>query len=313
MAEYGKLLSRIWSDSEFIVLTARAQQVYCLLLSHPSRNLAGILPLTLKRWAASTADGTVENVSHALGSLAANKFIVIDWDLEEVLIRTYIRNDEVYRQPNLMTAARRFALQATSPALRWALHDELTRLPGHKDAEKTLTAANGLVEGLIRPGYKPFAEPLGEPLPEPMGEPPGVGGYLTGVRVAPAPTPSPAPTPAAVPIAQPVDASLEPIAATSGADLVQRLIPREHPDAVKTALRIRASELINTGTPAEMVGEALQLWLTKPHLGPNVLPSLVSEVIKLRTPTPNGIGKPSQKALGWGAAGAELLAEMEQS
>lgn len=69
-------------------------------------------------------------------------------------------------------------------------------------------------------------------------------------------------------------------AATPGADLVRAIIPAEHPDAVKTALRLRASELINRGTPTETVAAALRLWLTKPNLGPNTLPALVSEVIK---------------------------------
>lgn len=70
------------------------------------------------------------------------------------------------------------------------------------------------------------------------------------------------------------------IAATSGADLVREIIPREHPAAIHTALRIHASTMINAGTSREIVRRALELWLTKPNLGPNALPSLVSEVIK---------------------------------
>ena len=70
--------------------------------------------------------------------------------------------------------------------------------------------------------------------------------------------------------------------ATPGAELVRAIIPNEHPAAIQTMLRIRASELINDGTSRETVEAALRLWLTKPHLGPNVLPSLVSEVIRSR-------------------------------
>ena len=76
------------------------------------------------------------------------------------------------------------------------------------------------------------------------------------------------------------------VAATPGAELVGRIIPREHPDAVKTALRIRASELLKSGTKRDTVEAALELWLTKPHLGPHALPSLVSEVIKARAVAP---------------------------
>lgn len=105
------------------------------------------------------------------------------------------------------------------------------------------------------------------------------------------------------------DAAIEPISATPGADLVRAVIPREHPDAVKTALRQRATELINTGTPPDTVEAALRLWLTKPNVGPNILPALVSEVIKSRHVN-NGVGKPTEKALGYRQLGHELIEEL---
>lgn len=93
-------------------------------------------------------------------------------------------------------------------------------------------------------------------------------------------------------------------AATSGAEIVRRIIPNEHPNAVKTMLRIRASELINTGTPTETVEAALKLWLTKPNLGPNVLPSLVSEVIKTRASTnSHGLTAGEAKVIAWAELG----------
>jgi hypothetical protein len=103
------------------------------------------------------------------------------------------------------------------------------------------------------------------------------------------------------------------IAATPGADLVRRLIPKDHPDSVRTTLRIRASELIHGGTAPEIVGRALELWLTKTQLGPNALPSLVSEVIKtangankLAVPASNGVHgltAGEAKVAGWASLG----------
>lgn len=100
------------------------------------------------------------------------------------------------------------------------------------------------------------------------------------------------------------------IAATPGAELVRQLVPDEHPDAVRTMLRIKATELIHAGHPRDLVAQAIQLWLTKPSLGPNALPSLVSEVIKTRTsltaaanlPATNGahtLNTADLKAVGW--------------
>jgi hypothetical protein len=84
------------------------------------------------------------------------------------------------------------------------------------------------------------------------------------------------------------------IAATPGAELVDELISRDHPDAVRTMLRIRASELIRQGHPRADVAAAITLWLTKPSLGPNALPSVLSEVLKTRA-APNGGSRPPDK------------------
>lgn len=299
MADYGKLLSRIWADPHFIALDARPQQVYCLLISYATRNVAGILPLTLKRWAKCTADATIGTLTQALMVLAANDFIVIDWETEEVLVRTFVRNDEVYKQPNLMKSALKFARQVESEAIRWVLHDELKRLPAHKDQGTTVDTANRLVEGLSRTLSEGLAEGFAEGLPEP----PGVGVSYVGKGNTSTYTDHPAPAPAAVAIPEPLDA----IAATSGAELVRRVIPSEHPAAVQTALRHRASELVNTGTPARTVEAALRLWLTKPNLGPHALPSLVSEVIKSQQPRAapgiSGLTAGEAKVAEWAALG----------
>lgn len=98
------------------------------------------------------------------------------------------------------------------------------------------------------------------------------------------------------------------VAATPGAQLVRELIPPGHPDAVLTVLRVRASELLKQGHPKADVAAALELWLTKPSLGPNALPSLLSEAVKARSGAASGGDKTR--------AFAELAAEeraLEQS
>lgn len=70
---------------------------------------------------------------------------------------------------------------------------------------------------------------------------------------------------------------------------VRDIIPSGHPQPVKTELALQAGSMLVSGTPDSDVRAALELWLTKPNLGPKVLPSLVSEVIKSRDrPRANG-------------------------
>lgn len=71
-------------------------------------------------------------------------------------------------------------------------------------------------------------------------------------------------------------------AATSGAELVKRAVPPDVPAPTRTALRLAASELVNTGTSPEVVSEALRDWVTKTGVGPGILASLAADIIKRR-------------------------------
>lgn len=101
------------------------------------------------------------------------------------------------------------------------------------------------------------------------------------------------------------------ISATPGADLVRAVVPKGHPSATLTSLRIQASELIHQGAETDVVRAALQLWCDKPGvgIGRTILSSLYSEAIKARAaPRPNGhngsgLTAGESKVAGWAALG----------
>lgn len=68
------------------------------------------------------------------------------------------------------------------------------------------------------------------------------------------------------------------------ARMVREVIPTNQPDAVRSMLRIRASEMLTAGTEPAIVRQALEAWMAKPGIGPNVLPSLVSDILKAQQP-----------------------------
>jgi hypothetical protein len=68
------------------------------------------------------------------------------------------------------------------------------------------------------------------------------------------------------------------------ARMVRDIIPRNQPAAVKTALRIKASELLVGGTEPQIVEQALHEWMTRTDVGPGILPSLVSGLLKAQDP-----------------------------
>jgi hypothetical protein len=124
--EYGKLKKSRWRDSHWAKLTADAQWLYTYLLSQPSTDTAGVFPIQVSKWAKGAADMTVERVKAAAKILADNQFIIVDWDTEEGLLRTYIADDEAGGL--IFIGALNRAVQAQSSILRRRLLEEILRL-----------------------------------------------------------------------------------------------------------------------------------------------------------------------------------------
>lgn len=132
----ARIFARIWKDEDFRALTRSAQGTYGFLLSQPDLSYCGMIPLRVGKWARAAAGMTVEDVWTDLKALAetgsSKPFIVVDEETEEVFVRSLIRNDGIWKQPNLMKAAREAARLVESPKIRTALVEELKRIPIEK-------------------------------------------------------------------------------------------------------------------------------------------------------------------------------------
>jgi len=218
---HGRILASAWEDADFIALTQEQQRLYLFLISQPNLNHAGLLPLTLRRWAGKAAGLTAAELRAHLEALAAACFIVLDEDTEELLIRSFVRNDGVWKQPKVMGAMTSGALEISSRALRGALLAEMDRIPLDElsDEPTKYRGADGPsireqvaehIETLRKAfgGPNPTPNQGGSPTPSapPSGTPsdtPDEGGREGSTRgrgracprVSPAPAPSPTPAP----------------------------------------------------------------------------------------------------------------------
>lgn len=138
---HGRVMSAIWNDGDFINMRRGAQGMFMFLLSQPDLSHAGLVPMRVNRWAKKAEDLSAKQVRSELDYLAERDFVVVDEDTEEVLIRTMVRNDGVYKQPLVMERMREDAKQIESPMLRQAFAAELDRLP--LDELSTEPAKNG--------------------------------------------------------------------------------------------------------------------------------------------------------------------------
>lgn len=147
---HARILVSIWDDPDFQELSVGAQRLYLLLLSQDSLNNAGRILLTIKRWSTGCRSTTPADVRRALGELDGARFVVVDDETEEVLIRSFIRNDGIVKQPQMMKNALREALGVKSARLRAVLASELRKL---RREDAAFTAEQ------IDPGLDPEPDP----------------------------------------------------------------------------------------------------------------------------------------------------------
>lgn len=125
---YANIVTAIWNDPDFRSLDPAEQHAFLLLCTQPNISAAGTLPLTLRRWAAMSRGQTVEALRGALAGLRRDRFIVLDEDTEELLVRRFVFYDKGYSNPKRRPAILDAARETASAALRGALAVELARV-----------------------------------------------------------------------------------------------------------------------------------------------------------------------------------------
>lgn len=154
----GLIHESIWRNDDWRSLSRGAQALYMQLLSQKEVDCAGVLPLQPGKWAKGCNGLTAEQVMADLDELQAARFVFYDEDTDEAFIRTYMRNSNVMKVPNMRKSARRAALLLASEDIKPILADEL-RATG--DPECIATAEQ--IDPASEPDSKQFSEPLRNP------------------------------------------------------------------------------------------------------------------------------------------------------
>lgn len=94
---HAHILTAIWSDPDWIALSQNAQHTYLLLLSQSKLNMVGLLDCLPSRWARLAADCDLASVEAALDELEASRFVLVDHDTDELLVRSLVRHDTASR------------------------------------------------------------------------------------------------------------------------------------------------------------------------------------------------------------------------
>ncbi|TDH57533.1 hypothetical protein E2F47_01825 [Mycobacterium eburneum] len=124
--------ARIWldinSDEDFEALTFDAQAVYCrLMLPDATLNYCGVADWRPKRLIPKAADLTMDRLLAAVRELERKRYLLFDVETEEVLVRSFIRRDELLRNPKMAAAVIKAYSAIASKVLRAAVVSEIRR------------------------------------------------------------------------------------------------------------------------------------------------------------------------------------------
>lgn len=125
---YANVATAIWRDDEFRALSLPGQHFYFMLITQPDISAVGVLPLALTRWASRTDGITRSHLHGPMEELERAGFIAVDEETEELLVRSFVRWDKGYANPNRQPSIRDAADAVESPTLRRTIGREFARL-----------------------------------------------------------------------------------------------------------------------------------------------------------------------------------------
>lgn len=128
MRQYALIHRAILDDPSWRCLTRSQQNLYLLLLLKLPTNLCGVVDWRPKKLAVNASDMTVETIEADAVVLEKKLYIVRDEDTDEVLIRSFLRNDAPLKSSKTAIAVRSSYTDTASSKLRGVIVFELQRL-----------------------------------------------------------------------------------------------------------------------------------------------------------------------------------------
>lgn len=156
--DHAQVRVTIWADDDFRQLSPAAQHLYFALFTSPGLSYCGVSDWRPNRIAPFAAGWTVPDVIRAGDELQDRLYVLFDHDTEEALVRSFVRNDGLMKQPNMATAMANDHAIISSASLRGVVVHELQRLKeGFPDLKGWASGKAGLV--LTMPSVDPSVHP----------------------------------------------------------------------------------------------------------------------------------------------------------
>lgn len=126
---FGAIYSDIWKPgSDFRELPEAAQRAFMLLVSQSNVSPCGVLEMTVGRWSQMASNTTPVGIRRSIKVLQSARYVVVDDDTEELLIRSFIKWDKGYKHAKRLLGMRKSLGGISSPLIMDAIDAELGRL-----------------------------------------------------------------------------------------------------------------------------------------------------------------------------------------
>lgn len=118
----------IWADQDWRELSAGQQQLYMLMLTHGTLNYAGVMDWHAGRLAAMSEGRTASDVEADGAVLEQRRFILVDNDTGEGLVRSFLKHDGVLKQPKIVVSMTNAFASVASKKIRQVIAFEVQKL-----------------------------------------------------------------------------------------------------------------------------------------------------------------------------------------
>lgn len=126
--EYGRYLTRTHRDEDWAELTTLHHDCYMALVCSEDITWAGVVPYAPLRFSSFASDLNERRVTKAWAELEEVGLLVIDKATAEILVRTFLKHDNVIAKPNLTRAFCTAYEKVRSDVIRRAIDAELGKL-----------------------------------------------------------------------------------------------------------------------------------------------------------------------------------------
>ena len=208
--EFARVNMDIWQNLDWRALPPLEQHLYFTLWTHPGLTYCGVLDWRPGRIAAMAGGWTAPDVRASAVALSERRFVVVDEDTEELLIRSWIRHDGLMKQPRMAVSMVNAYACVVSATIRGVIAHEVQRLAAEhpewqcwtKDVVASILKAPAIDPTSVGVDLGGVSQEFGG------GFAPGFGSRLaqTLPSVSVPPTPAPATAPLLLPTTSPANA-----------------------------------------------------------------------------------------------------------